>query len=893
MKNFNKLKLIRIALFVFPHFLLLFAFAGNGGCANNVLTSSAGYYGGFEANSSNISFTTAGSDLYNGLPRNGSYQIVQNVSQLGGGGYLNIQPRSGNYFLASHTSNNLNERVWYANVNVIPGATYQFCAAVTLLKNLGGGADYELGLYANGVSIAQTRVTFSWTDMCGSFTVPAGVTNIELSIRDPKKGLFFVAIDDICLTNTSGKLKLGNQVWNDYDGDGKRDLDEPGIANVPVTLYKDDNADNLPDAGDPVAVTTTDLYGKYQFSNLVAGSYIASIPVLAGYSPSPNTSTQATSPTPDNDVDNDNNLVRVSGGNIFTNAITLTENGEPVTDGDDANGNLTLDMGECGNSFIGDFVWNDLNNNGIQDSSEPGINGQTVTIIFADGTIAETQTLNYKGRDGYYDFKNLGPGTYTIAFTTPAGLTPTPSNVGNDSTDSDPVNGSATVTIAANQSDFTIDAGFVQVPPPPSNLTLGNLVWEDTNNNGIKDPQESGMAGVEVRLYLDDNADNIADGPVVGYMLTDNNGNYNFIGLPAGKYIVGATMPYGYVAPLLNTASPDNNIDNDNNAAVVINGEARSRYITLLQNTEPTTDGDDANGNQTLDFAMQKLSNSGGGNCAATTNAYGYFGGFESGVNNFGTFGAVTDLSIGLPRNGSYEVVSNVNNAGGGGYLNIQSYDGNNFMLIHTSSNSNDRLWATKISVTPGQIYNFCAWIANAKPTPINGFTLNLLANNTVIATSTAVFGWTQICGSYTVPAGVTSVEFSIKDPNPGYGPSHFLALDAICLGTSTPIHLDGRTAYTGGASTKVVTVEKAVLPISPNPASTSFTLFMSAQSKGTANIRIINTNGKTVQTANPRLLKGTNSYTMNINSDIAGGMYYVVINIDGATHTQPLMIAR
>src|SRR5438105_3575273 len=104
---------------------------GNG-CDGNLATSNSGYYGGFEAGSGNISPTTGGSDLHYGLPRNGSYEIVKSVDELGGGGYLNIHPHSGNYFLASHTSNDENDRIWYTKINVVPGETYNFCAYVTL-----------------------------------------------------------------------------------------------------------------------------------------------------------------------------------------------------------------------------------------------------------------------------------------------------------------------------------------------------------------------------------------------------------------------------------------------------------------------------------------------------------------------------------------------------------------------------------------------------------------------------------------------------------------------------------------------------------------------------------------------------------------------------------------
>ena len=189
-------------------------------CTGNVLTNSNGYYGGFESGGSSISATSAGSDLYNGLPRNGSYQIVQNISQLGGGGYLPIKPRTGSYFLAAHTSNTESDRIWYANVKVQPGMTYNFCTYVTLLKNLGGGANFIVGLYINGTEITTGRVNFNWTSLCGTYTVPQGVTNVELSIRDPKKGLFFLALDDICfspLTKPSDRGINPNTTLKDLD----------------------------------------------------------------------------------------------------------------------------------------------------------------------------------------------------------------------------------------------------------------------------------------------------------------------------------------------------------------------------------------------------------------------------------------------------------------------------------------------------------------------------------------------------------------------------------------------------------------------------------------------------------------------------------------------------
>lgn len=419
----------------------------------------------------------------------------------------------------------------------------------------------------------------------------------------------YLYIDDVKIVSqpcaNTGALSLGNQVWNDYDGDGKRDPKEPGIGNATISLYTDKDGDNVPD-GPALRTTITDVYGRYLFTNLPAGRYITSIPVLPGFQPSPNTTTQATSPYPDNDVDNDNNAVNVVNGVIYTNAITLTAGGEPTNDGDGPNSNLTHDMAECGNSWIGDFVWDDVNRNGIQDAGEPGINGVTVRITFEDGTTATTTTTTY-GHAGYYDFKNLGPGTYKITFTTPAAYAPTISDAGaNDSLDSDPDSGDVIVTLAPNQSDFTIDAGF---HINTAVLSLGNLVWNDTNLNGIVDATETGVANATVKLYKDDNNDNMADGDAIATTITNANGKYSFSGLEPGNYIVGVIIPVGNVRGPTASIDPDNDVDNDNNGAYlfgdnVAGSEVRSKAITLSVNTEPTADGDDSNGNLTLDIPL-------------------------------------------------------------------------------------------------------------------------------------------------------------------------------------------------------------------------------------------------------------------------------------------------
>ena len=147
-----------------------------------------------------------------------------------------------------------------------------------------------------------------------------------------------------------------------------------------------------------------------------------------------------------------------------------------------------------------------------------------------------------------------------MAFTTPAGYTPATANVGaNDAIDSDPINGVVTgVVVTAGVANTSVDAGFNQ------KVNLGNIVWYDQNNDGIKQTTETGVAGATVNLYADANNDNIADGAAVATTTTAANGSYAFANLNPGNYIVGVIIPAGYAVVTTNGGDPDNNIDNDN-----------------------------------------------------------------------------------------------------------------------------------------------------------------------------------------------------------------------------------------------------------------------------------------------------------------------------------------
>ncbi|MBT2809938.1 SdrD B-like domain-containing protein, partial [Staphylococcus coagulans] len=292
--------------------------------------------------------------------------------------------------------------------------------------------------------------------------------------------------------------KLGDKVWNDLNKDGIQDDNEPGIANVKVTLKNKE--------GQELKVTQTNEEGKYEFTDLPNGEYQVDFETPDDYVP-----------TKPNTVDD----TRDSDGP--SNAIGV------IKDKD----NLTVDQGfykkEETKYHVGDKVWEDSNKDGIQQDTESGISGVKVTLKDKDGKVVETKTTDEKGN---YLFENVSKGEYTIEFETPQGYKPTVTGKGELDKDSNGTSAEITVT----QNDLTIDSGFYK-----PTYSLGDKVWEDTNKNGIQDKDEKGVQGVLINVFNSKNQ-------LVDTVTTNEKGEYSVPNLPNGDYKVEfKNIPAGYV----------------------------------------------------------------------------------------------------------------------------------------------------------------------------------------------------------------------------------------------------------------------------------------------------------------------------------------------------------
>jgi hypothetical protein len=336
----------------------------------------------------------------------------------------------------------------------------------------------------------------------------------------------------------SGSAEIGNQVWLDSNGNGifEPGLGEAGIANVTVDLWYDFNGDGVYETF--VGTATTDGHGEYYFLQLADGRYLVDVTDLNGVLTG---MTLTSGPFPG--VNNN------SQTDPYALSITNQAN------------NYTADFGYLGPASLGDFVWEDLNGNGIQDGGESGIAGVTVELYDSSGNLKGTDTTD---ADGYYRFYVM-PGDYYVKFTPPTGYSFSPQDQGGDDakdSDADTIGKTAITNLTLGENDLTWDAGLYQL------ASIGDYVWEDINGNGIQDDGNTGIAGVTVELYdssgnwkgngiQDDGNTGIAgvtvelydsSGNWKGTDITDADGYYRFYVMP-GNYYVKFVEPPGYFSP--------------------------------------------------------------------------------------------------------------------------------------------------------------------------------------------------------------------------------------------------------------------------------------------------------------------------------------------------------
>ena len=288
---------------------------------------------------------------------------------------------------------------------------------------------------------------------------------------------------------------IGGQIYHDLNGDGFDDAGaDPGIGGIVVELIS---------GGTVIATTTTDAGGNYRFSGLVLNT---------AYS------------------------VRIKDGTDILSTMTRTETGPvndtytftPTTANPNQNG---ADFGFTGStSDIGDYVWFDLNGDGVEDANEAGMGNVAMDLYLDIGTNAGVwdagdllvrSTLT--DSDGSYLFSGIETGhDYIVKAAIPTNFSPSPlgsDNVGNAAGEY-PFTFNAT-TLAA---DFGLQGG---------NSSIGTHIWYDKVRDQSWDAGDAPIENVTLALYLGD--------VLIGTTITDVNGEYSFGSLPNNTYRVVVT----------------------------------------------------------------------------------------------------------------------------------------------------------------------------------------------------------------------------------------------------------------------------------------------------------------------------------------------------------------
>jgi hypothetical protein len=460
----------------------------------------------------------------------------------------------------------------YSFNNLVPSTTVatSYHVAFTLPAN------HQFTIQTN----TQIMGTSNATNTTSTVGLATAATGSDVNVAIGRTGSFWLepaeqetGVDaGIVFTIPTLPNSIGDKVWLDVDSDGIQDNNEPGIAGIVVVLLNDATTEVL-------TTTLTDANGNYIFNDLPAFTNYK-IKVIP---PTSMVLTNSTGTTITNNSTNSDVTALLSDSNYGLSATVNTGIAGTNVTGIDA-GLITQNSTAAS---LGDKVWNDLNNNGIQDAGEPGIANVTVNLYEdADGnnslSIIEQTQVKTTTTDvfGNYIFNNLIPtasNKWQVEFVQPSTFSNTSimdNNANNDADDSDITNNStdrtAFIRLVNKERNTKVDAGFVKTTLAGT-LILGDKVWRDNNNNGQQDLYEPGVVGTLVKLFQNgvDGLPKTADDILIATTSTDIKGNYRFVNLAASSSLTTnynvqfSNLPIGFIFTQKNIGSTTT--DNDAN----------------------------------------------------------------------------------------------------------------------------------------------------------------------------------------------------------------------------------------------------------------------------------------------------------------------------------------
>jgi hypothetical protein len=348
-------------------------------------------------------------------------------------------------------------------------------------------------------------------------------------VRDPNDG-FNTYDQNGNLISTSNGFNSANQLYDPFQ--------DATLANIPV--YIDLNNDGFLNANEPN--TLTNEAGFYNFNVLPSGNYLVRTALASE---------------------------KVTGANTILGDLVKTTNSPLVVN---VLGGTTTraDLGVVVPNSVYGKVINDLNGNGVPESTEPGIAGVNVFIDTNGNNVfdlGEKSTLS--GSDGAYIIKSLDTNVGQESNATLAQnpylayqLLVDPLSVANSFPvtsvpptqayiRTSPLTGATINTPVIPNGSAQANFLYAFAPTPTAVLpdSITGFVFNDLNADGILQPGEPNLPGAEIYVDLNNNAKKDTGEPA---SISDAAGSFGFLNLPTPKdYVVRTTDDF------LTTAVPN------------------------------------------------------------------------------------------------------------------------------------------------------------------------------------------------------------------------------------------------------------------------------------------------------------------------------------------------
>jgi RHS repeat-associated protein len=383
-----------------------------------------------------------------------------------------------------------------------------------------GGSQPDIGM---SVAVDCSDDVFVDGYTYGSFIVTAGAWQTTMA------GTTSAFVSEVTLPASISGTK-----FDDRNGNGIRDTGEPGLQNWTIDLYQESGGTFT-----FVTSTTTDANGNYRFTNLEQGTYRVREEQQTGW-------TQTSANPPD-----------------IILGIGYSATG--------------YDFGNFRYGSISGYKFQDSNGNSTWDTGEPALASWTIDLYRASGGTFIFVTSATTDGNGYYQFSNLGPGTYRVREEQQTGWTQT----------------------TANPPDITLTSGYSATAYNFGNFRYGSISgtkFEDRNGNGIRDTGEPGLQNWSIDLYRESGGTFY----FITSTLTDGNGYYQFSNLGPGLYRVREEQQTGWTQTSANP--PDVIIVSGYNPTGYNFGNFRYGSISGYK-------FQDSNGNSTWDSGEPALAN--------------------------------------------------------------------------------------------------------------------------------------------------------------------------------------------------------------------------------------------------------------------------------------------